>query len=135
MTSFVVDASVFIEALFGTSRSAPLIGLMEGAKISLHAPALCDVEVTSALVRLVRERVISAERAAGALTDYLDLAIERHGHQALLQRALELRNNFTPYDAVYVALSERLGAPLLTADTRLARAVRLQTSVRVLPEG
>ncbi|HEX9405892.1 MAG TPA: type II toxin-antitoxin system VapC family toxin [Thermoanaerobaculia bacterium] len=46
-----------------------------------------------------------------------------------------MRNNFTPYDAVYVALSERLGAPLLTADTRLARAVRLQTSVRVLPEG
>jgi predicted nucleic acid-binding protein len=33
-----------------------------------------------------------------------------------------LRNNFTTYDAVYVALAEVLDAPLLTHDRRLAAA-------------
>jgi predicted nucleic acid-binding protein len=31
-----------------------------------------------------------------------------------------LRNNFTAYDAIYVALAEALDAPLLTRDKRLA---------------
>ncbi|HVT03586.1 MAG TPA: type II toxin-antitoxin system VapC family toxin [Thermoanaerobaculia bacterium] len=32
--------------------------------------------------------------------------------------------NFTAYDAVYVTLAEQLGAAVLTADGRLARAIR-----------
>jgi predicted nucleic acid-binding protein len=34
----------------------------------------------------------------------------------------ELRDNIAPYDAGYVALAERLGAPLVTCDVKLARA-------------
>ncbi len=34
----------------------------------------------------------------------------------------ELRENLTAYDAAFVALSEALGVPLVTADARLARA-------------
>ena len=48
----------------------------------------------------------------------------RHGHQALLDRVLTLRPNYTAYDATYVALAERLGAVLLTTDAALARAAR-----------
>jgi predicted nucleic acid-binding protein len=57
----------------------------------------------------------------------------RHGHQSLLTRVLELRENFTAYDAAYVALAEQLRANLLTADEPLARAVRLLTAITVLP--
>ena len=57
----------------------------------------------------------------------------RHGHEALLPRVLELRSNFGAYDACYVVLAERLGAELLTADERLARAVRAHTAIGVLP--
>jgi predicted nucleic acid-binding protein len=39
---------------------------------------------------------------------------------------LELRSNFSAYDATYVALAERLKGELLTADAGLARAVRTQ---------
>jgi predicted nucleic acid-binding protein len=39
-----------------------------------------------------------------------------------LPRVWELRNNFTAYDAVYVALAEALEAPLLTRDRRLGAA-------------
>jgi predicted nucleic acid-binding protein len=40
-----------------------------------------------------------------------------------LERIWELRENVTPADAAYVALAEELGAPLLTTDARLTRAV------------
>jgi predicted nucleic acid-binding protein len=45
-----------------------------------------------------------------ALQHYLLLPLTRHGHQALLPRVLELRANFSAYDACYVALAERLRA-------------------------
>jgi predicted nucleic acid-binding protein len=34
----------------------------------------------------------------------------------------ELRENLSAYDAAFVALSEALGAPLVTADARIAQA-------------
>lgn len=46
---------------------------------------------------------------------------------------LALSENFTAYDATYVALAEHLGADLLTTDAPLARAVRAHTMVRTLP--
>jgi predicted nucleic acid-binding protein len=45
---------------------------------------------------------------------------------------LELRANFSAYDATYVALAEHLNAELMTADDRLVRAVRTHTRIAVL---
>jgi predicted nucleic acid-binding protein len=45
---------------------------------------------------------------------------------------LELRENFTAYDAAYAALAERLGASLLTTDAPLAHAVTSHLGVPVL---
>jgi predicted nucleic acid-binding protein len=101
--------------------------------VDLHVPALCDVEVVAGLRRTVVRRAVSGERAAEAVQDYLDLPISRHGHSQLLTRILELRQNFSAYDATYVALAERLAAELLTADERLARAVRTHSEIRALP--
>ena len=42
---------------------------------------------------------------------------------------LQLRSNFSAYDAAYVALAEQLKGELLTADDALARAVRSQLPV------
>lgn len=87
-------------------------------------PSLCDLEVVSALRRLLRRRAVTIRDAAEALVTYLSFPLVRHDHVALLPRVLELRDNFTAYDAAYVVLAEQLEAPLLTADERLARAVR-----------
>lgn len=40
----------------------------------------------------------------------------------MLERAWELRDNVTFYDALYVALAEQLEESLITLDERLARA-------------
>ena len=47
----------------------------------------------------------------------------------------ELRGNLTAYDAAYVALAELLGAPLVTLDTRLARAPGTRCEISCYPAG
>lgn len=75
----------------------------------------------------------SSGAAAGELLDsYFQLPLERHSHGRLLARVVSLWANFAAYDAVYVALAEELGAPLVTLDVRLARAARAHTSLEVI---
>ena len=65
----------------------------------------------------------------------IDLPLQRYAHEALVPRIWELRENFSAYDAAYLALAEVLvedGAPLLTADTRLARAASEHTVVEIV---
>lgn len=125
----VSDASALVEYLLRTDLSAALRGVIEDKETDLHIPALCDVEITSALRRAIASRLIGESRAGEALETYLDLPLSRHGHQTLLARVLSLRQNFSAYDATYVALAERLGAELLTADQHLARSVAKHTTV------
>ena len=99
---------------------------------SLHIPALCDVEVVSALRRLLLGHDLTQDRATQALRDYLDLPVRRSGHQHLLARVLQLRTNFSAYDATYVALAERLRARLLTGDEALARAVERHLQIEAV---
>jgi predicted nucleic acid-binding protein len=112
----VVDASSLGDFLRGARRDLP--------EPPLHVPALCDLEVASHLRRLVLMERADPRLAAQLLGLYLSLPLTRHRHEPLLERVLELRDNFSAYDAAYVVLAERLGLPLLTGDERLGRAVR-----------
>ena len=78
---------------------------------------------------------ISEDRAADARTDFSDLAIVRYPHVSLADRMWELRNNVTAYDAAFIALAEALGVPLVTCDTRLARAPGHAAIVEVFRAG
>jgi predicted nucleic acid-binding protein len=86
----------------------------------LAAPHLMDVEVTSVLRRSVQAGNVTKQRARQALEDLTDLDIERVAHTTLLPRVWELRDNYTPYDACYIALAELFRAPLLTYDAKMA---------------
>ena len=96
------------------------------------APDLVNVEVVHTLRRLERRRYVDADRAREALDDFALLPIARYPTLDLMARAWELRHNFTPYDAVYIALAEVLETPLITADRHLALAVPSHTTVRVI---
>jgi predicted nucleic acid-binding protein len=126
----VADASAFVEWLLRTPRGTSYGQALHSHE--LHAPALCDVEVTSALRRALLARTMTVHRVEQALDAYRDLRLIRHGHLALLRAAGSMRDNFSAYDACYVALAHRLDAAFLTADASLARATARHTSVALL---
>lgn len=132
MTAVVVDASAAIEYLLRAARAERFERAIRDAGNALFVPSLCDVEVASTLRRAVLTGRLSPDRARQALGDYRDLPFTRFGHLALLDRILELRDNFSAYDATYVALAERLDAMLLTGDEALRRAVGRHLAVGTL---
>ncbi len=120
----VVDASALLEVLLQTPAAPPIAERLFDPAESLHAPFLLDVEALQILRRYALSGQIDETRGREALADLEDFAIERYPHGALLERAWELRENVTAYDAAYLVLAEALGAVLVTCDGRLARAVR-----------
>lgn len=118
----VVDASAITELLLQTELGACVERRIYRKDDDLHAPHLFDVEVLSALRRLVRAGEVIAERAEEAIEDLTLLRIIRHGHLDLAMRAWELRKNLTAYDAVYVALAESLDATVVTCDRSFSAA-------------
>lgn len=134
----VIDASAAAELVLRRPPASAIERRIREHGADLHAPHLIDVEVLSVLRRLVAGGSATEVRARDALDDYQDLPIERYPHEPLVARAWALRKNFTAYDAVYVALAEALrksGAPLLTTDERLGRAVQRHSDVEVLMAG
>jgi predicted nucleic acid-binding protein len=127
-----VDASALVEYLLRTPRAGIVQSVLEDSGVDLHAPSLCDVEVASAFRRALLGGLMKERRAALALEAYLDLPLARHGHEGLMERALTIRDNFTAYDAMYVALAERVGGELLSADAGFVRAARRHTDLEVV---
>ena len=128
----VVDASAVAAAMVVDAG----IGYRASARLASdedqRAPALIDLEVISMIRRWVAQGILGLSQADQAILDLAGLPIERYPHGALLPRVWELRHNLTPYDASYVALAEALGAVLVTADGRLARAPGPQCSIELL---
>ena len=118
----VLDASAAIDWLLQTAAGQRIEQRIYSHRESLHAPHLLDLEVGQVLRRLVRERAVSAHQADQAVEDLLDLRITRYPHFVLLPRIWQLRHNLSAYDAAYVVLAEKLGARLVTRDSRLASA-------------
>jgi predicted nucleic acid-binding protein len=123
----VIDASVLVDALLVAGPARERL-----ANDNLQAPELIDAELLSVLLRLVLADKLQEGHALQALATAERLGLRRHPSRCLWPRAWELRTNLSAYDALYVALAERLNAPLLTADARLARAPGLRCSVELL---
>lgn len=118
----VLDASAAVELLLNTPVGARIAARVASPDASLCAPHLLDVEIAHVLRRAVRQGAMSVGRAEEALADWRDLDVVRFGHDLLLDRMWDLRENLTACDAAYVALAEVLGAVLVTLDARLAGA-------------
>jgi predicted nucleic acid-binding protein len=128
----VVDASALLEALLQTPLGVAVEARLLGASEMLHAPYLLDAEIAQVIRRFALAGDIDEERGRAALEDFMAFPIHRHPHDFLLPRVWTLRNNFSAYDAMYVALAEVLDAPLLTHDRRLAAAARRYTQVELV---
>jgi predicted nucleic acid-binding protein len=119
--SRVVDASVVVAGLVDTGPDGTWAESQLAAD-PLLAPHLMPVEAANVLRRAALAGDISADAAAMAHSDLLDLPVELFAYEPVAGRVWELRGNLTTYDAWYVALAEWLELPLATLDVRLSRA-------------
>jgi predicted nucleic acid-binding protein len=92
-------------------------------------PHLLDIEVTSALRRLVAGQRVDSHRLGQALVGLAMLPAQRCAHTPLLERIWELRHNFTCYDAAYIALAEATDSILYTCDEKLSQGHRARVKV------
>lgn len=119
----VVDASALVAAVtdVGLIGSEARERLRDCRRV---APFLVDAEVGSALRSMILRGEIDEEAAESARLLAERMIHRRHPHHGVLAtRAWQLRQNVSFYDALYVALAERLDCPLVTADQRIARAL------------
>lgn len=125
----VVDASVVVELLTDLGVASRLHVRLGGEL--LLAPDILPIEVVSALRGLNFGGHLNDQALEMATADLLRLPIDLHPSLPLAPRVLALRNNFSAYDASYVALAEAFRCPLLTLDQRLAKAARRHCAIEV----
>lgn len=120
----VLDASAAVEFLAHGPMAETIEDALEAANESLAVPHLLDIEAISALRGLVLGGKADVRDAAQFLKALAELRAERVPHTSLTERMWELRSNFTPYDAVYIALAEANNATLWTCDAKMVKGHR-----------
>jgi predicted nucleic acid-binding protein len=127
-TRVVCDASALVALLLDAGPDGQwATEALTGADIA--APALLMFESGNIIRRHELAGLVSADQAAQAHADMLDLAIESWPYELLASRVWALRRNLASYDASYVALAGLTGATLVTLDRRIARAPDLRCAV------
>lgn len=129
----LVDTSVAIKwfvAEDGQAEAELLIGE------SLAAPDLLLVEASNALWKKWRKRELAREHATMAqamLASFVELRPSRPFAEQALAIAFELGHPV--YDCVYLAMSEAMDVPMVTADVRLqarCKGTRFEPLLEVL---
>jgi predicted nucleic acid-binding protein len=136
------DASVVVRLLTSGSEETPAarswVDWSEQGHV-LAAPALIFYEVANALRRYVASGHLLPEEAEVALDAALCLGIRLHAEPDLHREALRLAARLAlpaAYDAHYLAVADKLAAPLYTFDRRLAeKAAGSPIRVHLLPPG
>jgi len=122
----VVDASAMLGILLEDPSTIEAYRQLpaDAQAAPFGAPALVEPETLNALRRLERHKVMPAWRATQAVADLRELRSVLYPHDPFLERVWELRHELTAYDAMYVALAERIDVLLFTADKGLARVAK-----------
>jgi len=125
----VLDASVVVELLTNGILADSIRSELARRDESVIVPHLIDVEVISALRRLVAGQRIDSHRSQQFLAELVALPAERYSHTPLVGRIWELRHNFTAYDAAYIALAEATDSVLYTCDEKLRKGHRARVAL------
>jgi predicted nucleic acid-binding protein len=124
----VCDASAIVALLLDSGPDGRW-ATSELSDAELLAPSLITFEAANIIRRHELARLISADQAAQAHADLLDLTIEQWPYELLAARAWELRQNLSIYDGSYIALAELTSIALVTLDKRISGAPGLRCAV------
>jgi predicted nucleic acid-binding protein len=105
----------------------------------LLAPDVFMIEAAHALTRAQRQGRITPAEVEALINDLMATTLDFRSYSPLLCRAIEIsvQTRHGVYDCLYVALAEREGCDLLTADDRLIHSLQATfpfiTSLALLP--
>jgi predicted nucleic acid-binding protein len=116
----VLDASAAFELVTETETGAAVARRLLGE--SVYVPAHFDVEAVGAIRRQTMQGALSPRDGENAYTALRRMRLRRRTITSGIDRAWALRHSLTVADALYIALAERLLAPLLTCDAGLAHS-------------
>jgi len=125
----VIDANVALKLFFdqpGSDKADALFGHLETeARARFYVPDFFYAECASALATYVRQTKYSAKEARQDMAELRALALHVVPTADLAAEALDLAltQGISGYDAFYLALSQRVHAPLVTADEKMVRAL------------
>ena len=128
----VVDASVAVKWLLPdeehTDRARLLLSRYGQAEIQLIAPSHLRYEIPSAITAATFGRTprLGQDEARDAIEEFLSLPIQTVDANELILSAYSLvhQSGCAFYDALYLALAQSLGAPLITADRRFYQRIQ-----------
>jgi predicted nucleic acid-binding protein len=129
LNTLVLDASVALAWCFPDETSGYADEVLVALKTEIvNVPTIWAIEITNAIVvgernkRIVPVDVLRFEQLIGSLTVVENSQSVRDNIANVLPLAREFK--LTAYDAAYLDLSARLGAPLATLDKALQNACR-----------
>jgi predicted nucleic acid-binding protein len=122
---FVIDTSVTMAWCFEDEATAATDSVLDRFRDDAAAvPSIWPLEVANVLLAAERRRRLTEAQASRFLDLVRQLPIEIDDAPTDLAGVVAAgrRHELSSYDASYLVLAERLGAPLATLDRRLAEA-------------
>ena len=132
-TGRTCDASALVAVLVDGGSAGDWASRELSTAGNLFAPHLALFEAANILRRHELAQIITADQAAQAHADLIELPIDLWPYELLSQRAWQLRSNLSVYDASYVALAELTETTLVTLDERIARAPNVRCTIATPP--
>jgi predicted nucleic acid-binding protein len=128
--AFVIDTSALLRLYLADGPLPPSLepAMERGCRgdAMLLVPDLCLLECASVLLKQVQRSLLTPEESRALLADLMQLPLRPTASAELVSASLEqaMTLSLSVYDACYLALALRHGAPLITADEQLAKAAR-----------
>lgn len=126
---YVLDSNLGVKWVLDEDLSEKARSVRDEFLRGLHellAPDVFMVEAAHALTRAQRQGRITPGEVDDLITDLMATPPDFHPHTPLLSRAIAIsvQARHGVYDCLYVALAEREGCALLTADTRMINSLQ-----------
>jgi predicted nucleic acid-binding protein len=123
---YVLDSAVALKWVLPEIHADKAKRLRDDYEHQIHelvAPDVFPVEVSHALVRAERKKLIPVGQAAALLVDVMNSSPVLSSYLPLLSRATDIASQMHcgVYDCLYIALAEKVGCELVTADDKLVK--------------
>ena len=124
----VLDTNICIKQFVAdplTAKVNQLFDYLNNPSTEFFVPDLFYIECANTLWKYVRANLYDAEQVQADLLDLKALRLQATPTKDLMIEAVQISVDYdiTAYDGCYVALSEKIGAPLLTLDKRLVNSL------------